>query len=95
MIQSFLPYLTLTLPCPALPCQKLQLTENLVCLQIAGLAARLQEIAQEDYRVYHRVAAAVRRGVSSNSCWVEHLALLAVIGSCLLYAIYARCIQLI
>lgn len=34
------------------------------CLQISSLAQRLQEIAEEDYTVYHRVAAAARRGVS-------------------------------
>ena len=33
------------------------------CLQISSLAQRLQEIAEEDYTVYHRVAAAARRGV--------------------------------
>ncbi len=36
-------------------------------LQMASLAARLQEMAQEDYRVYHRVAAATRRGVSTHA----------------------------
>lgn len=37
-------------------------------VQVASLAARLQEIAQEDYRVYHRIAAAARRGVCISPC---------------------------
>ena len=45
--------------------------EPLVCvpralsdkLQVPDLAAQLQRNAQEDYRVYHRIAAAARRGV--------------------------------
>ncbi|DBA78429.1 TPA: hypothetical protein ACH3X2_007923 [Trebouxia sp. C0005] len=37
--------------------------------RVASLAARLQEIAQEDYRVYHRIAAAARRGVFSTNQW--------------------------
>ena len=33
-------------------------------VQVSLLAAQLQQNAQEDYRVYHRIAAAARRGVS-------------------------------
>ena len=54
--------------------QKLFIPESsvadLLCLrkwyggvQVSLLAAQLQQNAQEDYRVYHRIAAAARRGV--------------------------------
>ena len=36
---------------------------SLVLLQVSDLAASLQRNVEEDYRVYHRIAAAGRRGV--------------------------------
>ncbi len=46
-------------------------------VQVSLLAAQLQQNAQEDYRVYHRIAAAARRGVrpsmlladQMSDCW--------------------------
>ena len=44
-------------------------------VQVSLLAAQLQQNAQEDYRVYHRIAAASRRGVrpsmqhQTSDCW--------------------------
>ncbi len=44
-------------------------------VQVSLLAAKLQQNAQEDYRVYHRIAAAGRRGVrppmphQMSDCW--------------------------
>lgn len=39
--------------------------------KVSLLAAQLQQNAQEDYRVYHRIAAAARRGVLTTRQWAS------------------------